>query len=66
MHTLPKTFIETALLFAIAPKDLLPIEQISWESIKIAHPNTAAFFVVVINISSSCSNSIIVIIIIII
>ena len=37
MHTLPKTFIETALLFAIAPKDLLPIEQISWESLKSAH-----------------------------
>jgi hypothetical protein len=33
----PKTYIETALLFVIAPKDVLPVEQISWEALTVAH-----------------------------
>ena len=37
MTPFPKTSIETALLFVIAPKDLLPIEQISWEALIGAH-----------------------------
>ncbi len=34
---LAKTCIENALLFVIAPQELLPIEQISWESLTSAH-----------------------------
>jgi len=36
MHFL-ETCIDTALLFVIAPKDLLPIEQITWDSLTCAH-----------------------------
>jgi hypothetical protein len=36
MHFL-ETCIDTALLFVIAPKDLLPIEQVSWDSLTYAH-----------------------------
>ena len=37
MIPFPETFIETALLFVISPKELLPVEQISWESLTGAH-----------------------------
>ncbi len=33
----PESCIETALFFVIAPKDVLPNEQISWESLACAH-----------------------------
>ena len=37
MIPFPETSIETALLFVIAPKDVLPVEQISWEALIGAH-----------------------------